>query len=330
MTPFDATHPLIEPQMTHIMTHIMDGNATETNIEIFLQTLSTRTETVPELTAAAKVIRAKAHKIKAPHDAVDCCGTGGDGLSTYNISTAVALVAAACGVPVAKHGNRASSSKSGAADVLETLGVNLDAPQMTLECALNDLGFAFLMAPNHHQSMKHVAAARKKIGTRTLFNLLGPLANPAGTKRQLIGVYDQKWLIPIAETLHNLGTQKAWIVHSQDGLDEISISAPTYVAKLENSTITETLLTPDDFGLPTYDINDLTGGDATQNAAALLDLLNGTKNAYRDIVLANIAAVLTIHGTETDLKSATNRAAQAIDNKSALGLLNDYIERTNA
>jgi len=326
----DFTKPLNESQMTQIMTQIMDGNSTESEIETFLTTLSERGETVTEITAAAKVLRDRATKINAPANAIDCCGTGGDGHATYNISTAVAIVAASCGVPIAKHGNRASSSKSGAADVLEELGVNLNAPQMTLERALTDLNFAFLMAPNHHQSMKHVASARKKIGKRTLFNLLGPLANPAGTKKQLIGVFDKKWLTPLAETLRNLGTETAWIVHSQDGLDEISISAPTHIAKLENNTITETTLTPEDFGLETHTLNDIKGGDAKQNAAALLDILNGTKNAYRDIVLANTAAVLCIHGTETNLKSAVKIAAKAIDSKKSLTLLNTYIERTDA
>ncbi len=325
----DFTTPLNESQMTQIMTQIMDGKSTESEIENFLTTLSKRGETVTEITAAAKVLRARATKINAPANAIDCCGTGGDGHATYNISTAVAIVASTCGVPIAKHGNRASSSKSGAADVLEELGVNLNAPKMTLERTLTDLNFAFLMAPNHHQSMKYVAAARKKIGKRTLFNLLGPLANPASTKRQLIGVFDKKHLTLIAETLHNLGTETAWIVHSQDGLDEISISAPTHVAKLENRTITETTLTPDDFGLNTHALSDIQGGDPKQNAAALLDILNGTKNPYRDIVLANTAAVLCIHKAERDLKSAVKIAAEAIDSKKSLELLQTYIERTN-
>lgn len=325
----DFIQPLNDSQMTQIMTQIMEGNSTEPEIKTFLTTLANRGETVEEITAAAKVLRTKATKINAPANAIDCCGTGGDGHATYNISTAVAIIAASCSVPIAKHGNRASSSKSGAADVLEELGANLNAPQMTLERTLTDLGFAFLMAPNHHQSMKHVATARKKIGKRTIFNLLGPLVNPAGTKRQLIGVFDKKWLTPIAETLHNLGTETAWIVHSQDGLDEISIGAPTDIAKLENGTITETTLTPDDFGLATHPLQDIKGGDAKQNATALLDILNGTKNAYRDIVLANTAAVLCIHGTETNLKSAVKTAAEAIDSKKSLALIQTYIERTN-
>ena len=324
----DFTKPLSEPQMMDVMTCIMDGLANENEIETFLSNLSNRPITVDELTAAARVLRDKSLKISAPPDAIDCCGTGGDGLSTYNVSTAVALVSASCGVPVAKHGNRASSSRSGAADVLEALGVNLDATQKILECALDELGFAFLMAPNHHPSMKHVAKARKKIGKRTIFNLLGPLANPAGTKRQLIGVYDREYLTMIARTLKHLGTETAWIVHSEDGLDEIAVSAPTHFAKLENGNITESVLTPDDFGFPTYNLEEIRGGDAQYNAAALLEILNGTKNAYRDIVLANTAAVLTIGGKASDIKEGVNIAAQAIDNKLTLNLLDKYIERT--
>lgn len=222
-------------------------------------------------------MREKATPVRAPHDAVDCCGTGGDGTATYNISTAVALVCAAAGVPVAKHGNRAASSRSGAADVLERLGVNLDAPKERLEAALHEMNFAFLMAPHHHSAMKHVAPVRKKLGRRTIFNLLGPLSNPAGTKRQLIGVYDEKWLVPMAEALRNLGTEKAWLVHGSDGMDEITVTGGTRIALLENGNITEKTLMPEDFGLTTSPAETLRGGDPADNAAALSALLAGEK-----------------------------------------------------
>lgn len=322
---------LSEREMITVMDMIMDGEVTEESMKSFLRSLAARGETTEEITGAARVLRAKAHGIKAPEGAVDCCGTGGDRSGTYNISSAVAFVAAACGVPMAKHGNRASSSKSGAADVLEALGINLDTPQDILEKALHDLGYAFLMAPRHHSAVRHVAAVRKKIGARTLFNLLGPLANPAGTQRQLIGVFDRCWLVPFAETLRNLGTQRAWIVHGSDGLDEITITGETYIAALdEDGHITERTLTPQDFGLRTHKPEDLTGGDAVENARALKALLNGQSGAYRDIVLANTAAVLCIHGSAQDLLDGVKQAAYAIDSGKALDVLEAYITLTNA
>lgn len=319
---------LDEPEMNRVMTRIMEGACTDAQIAAFLMGLSMRGETAKELTGAARVMRAKVKSVQAPPGAVDCCGTGGDQSGTYNISTAVALVAAACGVPVAKHGNRASSSKSGAADVLEALEINLDAPQGRLEEALKRFNFAFLMAPKHHEAMKHVMPVRKEMGVRTIFNLLGPLANPAGTRRQLIGVFDQKWLLPIAHALRSLGTERAWVVHGSDGLDEITITGPTHIARLENGIIIEETLTPDDFGLMCSAPEDLLGGDARQNAAALTDLLDGGKNAYRDIVLANTAAVLMIAEKAQTLKDGVFLAAQAIDSKKALGILAQYRDFT--
>ncbi len=311
--------------MVASMTAIMDGHCEPDEIKTFLVDMNDRGETVDEITGAAKVMRAKATTIKAPHKTVDCCGTGGDASGTYNISTAVALVAAACGVPIAKHGNRAASSKSGAADVLEALGVNLDVPKERLEEALETFNFCFLMAPRHHAAMKHVAPVRKELGRRTIFNLLGPLANPANTRRQLIGVYDQKWVMPMAQTLQKLGTKKAWVVHGTDGLDEITITAPTTIAVLDEDKIVEKTITPGDFGLQISAPDKLKGGDADENATALRKLLEGQKNAYRDIVLANTAAVLNIHGSEIDLKRGAAKAADAIDSGAAYQLLKDYI-----
>jgi anthranilate phosphoribosyltransferase len=315
---------LSEKEMISSMNDLMEGRISEPDMIAFLGALADKGESDIEIASAAKVLRAKAQVISAPPGTIDCCGTGGDGLHTYNISTAVALVSAACGVPVAKHGNRAASSKSGAADVLEALGVTLALPPATLERALNDIGFCFLMAPHHHQAMKHVMPARKAIGRRTIFNLLGPLANPAGTKRQLIGVYARDKLLPVARALASLETDKAWVVHSADGMDEISLSGETYVAAVEKSTVTEHTLTPDNFGLSPIDPQTLTGGDVQHNAAALLALLKGEQSAYRDIVLANAAAVLLIADKVFNLPDGVTLAAAAIDSGKALDVLERY------
>jgi len=321
---------LTEEKMAQTMRQIMRGEMSEEDMAAFLVDLAERGETAEEITGAAKVMREMALSIKAPAGAVDCCGTGGDHSGTYNISTAVALVSAACGVPVAKHGNRAASSKSGAADVLEALGVNLDISKEKLEEALEKFNFSFLMAPKHHAAMKHVVPVRKKLRRRTIFNLLGPLANPAGTKFQLIGVFDKKWLVPMVQTLSKLGTERAWIVHGSDGLDEITVTGPTYVAALEDGQITEKEITPEDFGLPVSKAEDLKGGDAQENATALKALLEGATGAYRDIVLANAAAVLVIHGNASDLQDGASKAAQAVDGGAALKVLNDYAAFTKS
>ena len=319
---------LSEEEMIACMSEIMDGQWNDTEIASFLTGLSARGETVEEITGAAKVMREKALPINAPDGAVDCCGTGGDKSGTYNISTAVAIVAAACGVPVAKHGNRSASSKSGAADVLEALGINLDVPQDKLEEALAKFNFAFLMAPNHHKAMKYVMPVRKALGVRTIFNILGPLANPAKTKFQLLGVYDRALVVPMANVLKNLGTTSAWVVHGSDGLDEITTTGETYIAKLHDGQITEERLSPENFGLEASNPDDLLGGMPEENAKALREILGGAHNAYRDIVVANTAAVLVISGQQSTLKGAADYAAQAIDSGDALNLLNDYAAYT--
>ncbi len=319
---------LSEEEMITCMSEIMNGQWNDTEIASFLTGLSARGETVEEITGAAKVMRQKALSINAPQGAVDCCGTGGDKSGTYNISTAVAIVAAACGVPVAKHGNRSASSKSGAADVLESLGINLDVPQDKLEEALIKFNFAFLMAPNHHNAMKYVMPVRKALGVRTIFNILGPLANPAKTKFQLLGVYDRALVVPMANVLKNLGTTSAWVVHGSDGLDEITTTSETYIAKLHDGKIIEETLSPKDFGLAQSNPEDLLGGLPAENAKALRDILGGVKNAYRDIVVANTAAVLVISGQQSTLKDAADYAAQAIGSGDALNLLNDYAAYT--
>lgn len=320
---------LSEKEMAKSIEIIMDGKASEAQSGAFLMGLSMRGETTDEITGAAKVMRNKVLRIRSPKDSVDCCGTGGDGTGTYNISTTVALVSAACGVPIAKHGNRAASSQSGAADVLEALGVNLDLPPAALEAALKKYNFCFLMAARHHMAMKYVVPVRRQLGFRTIFNILGPLANPANTKRQLIGVFDKKWLVPLAQSLKKLGSERAWIVYGHDGLDEISLTGPTEVAMLDNGEIAQVVLEPVNFGLEKVKLEDLKGGNKEVNARALRDVLKGKDNAYRQIVLANAAAVLVVHGSEKDLKTAVKKAATAIDSGKALNTLESYIEFSN-
>ena len=316
---------LTEDEMMETMRFIMDGRGANEDLAPFLTALSERGETVDEITGAARVLRERAITIKSPKGAVDCCGTGGDRTGTYKISTAVAFVAASCDAPVAKHGNRSSSSRSGAADVLEMLGVNLSMTPEAQEEALKTVHFVFLHASKHHPAMKHVAVVRKKLGIPTIFNLLGPLANPANAKRQLIGVYDRKWVLPIAEALKRLGTERAWVAHGADGLDEISISGETHIAIIENGKITEKTLTPKDFGLQPKSVDDLKGGDVKENANALRAVLEGKKSAYRDIILVNAAAVLNIHGSAQDLIDGVDLAQEALDSGLALQTMKDYI-----
>lgn len=310
---------------TQAISDILDGKTTPAQTGAFLMSLSQRGETVDEIVSAAINLRRRATTIQAPLTSVDCCGTGGDHSGSYNISTAVAFVVSACGIPVAKHGNRAASSQSGAADVLETLGLNLDLSPEQCEIALNQLGFCFLMAPHFHSSLKPLSALRKELGFRTIFNLLGPLANPANTHRQLLGVFDKAWVQPMAEALQKLGTISALVVHGSDGMDEITLTGATHCARLQNNEITEFTLTPDDFGLPTIQAKDILGGDAATNANALKKLLEGQKSAYRDTVLANASATLVLCGKATDYRQGVALAANAIDNGTALKVLNDYI-----
>lgn len=308
---------------------MLAGHTAPADIIKFLVTLADRGETVPEIVGAARALRRHVSGIISPPDAIDCCGTGGDGRHTLNISTAVALVVAACGVPVAKHGNRASSSKCGAADVLEALDIPLEVRIEKLEDALAQTKFCFLMAPLHHRAMAHVAAARKSLGRRTIFNLLGPLANPASVRRQMVGVFAPAYIRPMAEALRMLGSKSAWVVHG-DGMDEISLSGPTNIAILgKDGTITEQTLTHASFGLPEVNADDLRGDDADYNAKALAALLNGKRDAYRDTVLANTAAVLAMAGNAPDLLAGVAMAAAAIDEGRALNILNQYRTRVS-
>lgn len=308
---------------------IMAGEATPAQIGGFLMALRVRGESVDEITGAVSVMRAKMTRINAPAGAIDVCGTGGDGAGTLNISTAVAFVCAASGVTVAKHGNKAASSKSGAADILAALGVNIDADMKVLEAALFEVGTSFLWAQKHHSAMRHVGPSRVELGTRTIFNLMGPMSNPAGVKRQLIGVFSRQWLNPMADALKSLGTEHAWLVHGSDGLDEITTTGPTHVVELKDGAIRSFEIAPEQFGLKRATLSDLKGGDPEQNAAALRDLFDGKTGPYRDIVLLNAAAALLVAGRVDDIPAGLKMAAEALDFAKARQKLDDLIRVTN-
>lgn len=305
---------------------ILNGGASSGQIGGFLMALQQRGETIEEITAGAQVMRKNALHVKAPTDAVDTCGTGGDGSGTYNISTAVALVAAACGAHVAKHGNRALSSKSGSSEVLEALGVRLDLSPDALETCIQEVGIGFLFAPNHHAAMRHVGPTRQELGFRTIFNLLGPLSNPAGARRQLLGVYDKRWVEPLAHVLKKLGSERAWVVHGSDGLDELTTTGKSTVAELRKDEVRVFEITPEEAGLSRAAPQDLIGGTPAENAEALTALLDGEKNAYRDIVLLNAAAALCITNKAPNLTDGVEMAALAIDDGGAKKTLAELVK----
>ncbi len=309
---------------------MMSGNATPAQIGGFLMALRVRGETVAEIAGAVRAMRSKMIRITAPDGAIDTCGTGGDASGTWNISTGAALVVAACGVPVAKHGNRALSSKTGAADVLAGLGVNIDADMPLVERALREAGICFMMAPRHHSAMRHVGPTRVELGTRTIFNLMGPLSNPAGTKRQLIGVFAEQWLEPMARVLAELGTERAWIVHGSDGIDEITTTGPTEVAELNGGQVRRFKVSPEDAGVRRATSADLKGGDAAANAAAIRALLGGQHGPYRDIVLLNAAAALVVADKAGTLRDGVAHAAKAIDSGAAQKALERLVAISNA
>jgi anthranilate phosphoribosyltransferase len=317
------------PEAQHAFNIIMSGQATPAQIAAFLVGLRMRGETVDEISGAVDVIRSKALAISAPVGAMDIVGTGGDGLGTLNISTATALVTAACGVPVAKHGNRALSSRSGTADVQTALGLNIHADIACLEQALLDTNYAFLLAPRHHECFKYVSPVRVELGVRTVFNLLGPLCNPAGVKRYLLGVYAKEWVRPMAEVLARLGCERAWVVHGAGGLDELSTLGDNYVCIVDGSSVTEMIVSPADAGLPTASLDGIRGGDAAYNAERLKALLLGQYDDYRDIVLFGTAAALMIAGKVTDLRAGVVMAATAIDSGAARQTLEKLIRITN-
>jgi anthranilate phosphoribosyltransferase len=333
MSPFDKVlkgETLDASASAQAFEAIMSGGVAQNDLADFLRAMALRGPTVPEILGAATVMRAKMKSIDAPPGAVDLCGTGGDGKGTLNISTAVSFVVAASGVPVAKHGNRNMSSKTGAADVLEALGARIDlAPNAAAVC-LRDTGLCFLFAQAYHPAMKHVADVRRQLGMRTIFNLLGPLSNPARVKHQLLGVYAREWVRPLAEALRELGAERAWVVHGSDGMDEITTTGPTFVAELADGHITERQIAPEDAGVARAEADALAGGAADANATALVRMLGGEHGAYRDIVLINAGAVLVVTGKASDLREGAVLAANAIDSGRATRTLQRFVAATNA
>ena len=333
-TPFLALavsgDPLSGDDMTLAMDAMLSGAASDIEIAGFLSALRTRGETVEEIAAAALALHEKALRVEAPDDAIDTCGTGGDGAGTFNISTAAALIVAGCGVPVAKHGNKAASSKSGSSEVLAALGVKLDIPPAQISRCINDAKIGFMFAALHHKAVGHAAAARKALGVRTIFNVLGPLANPAGARRQLMGVFARDLLRPIAEVMPRLGVETAWVVHGSDGLDELTITGPTFVAALKNGAVSEFEIVPEDAGLKRAPLANLKGGDPTENAAALRRLLDGEQGPYRDIAVLNAAAALVVAEKTPDLMTAGLLAEAAIDNGAAKRALEKLVEISNS
>jgi anthranilate phosphoribosyltransferase len=308
---------------------IMSGDATPSQIGAFLMALRLRGETVDEITAAARIMRSKALMISAPEGAMDVVGTGGDGAGTLNISTGAALVVAGAGVPVAKHGNRALSSKAGAADVLAALGVNIDADMSLIERSIAQAGIGFMMAPRHHSATRHVAGPRVELATRTIFNILGPLSNPASVKRLLVGVYEQRWVEPMAHVLANLGAERAWVVHGEGGLDELTSTGDAFVAEFDGTAVRTFNVSPEDAGLTRGPLADLKGGDGEYNANALMNVLNGAPSTYRDTVLMTAGAALVVAGKADDLRAGAALAAESIDSGRAKTALERMVEITN-
>jgi len=308
---------------------MMAGEATPSQMGALLMGLRVRGETVDEITGAVTAMRAKMLRVDAPADAVDVVGTGGDASGSFNISTCAALIVAGCGVPVAKHGNRALSSKSGAADVLSALGVNIDLDPARIGRCIREAGIGFMFAPAHHPAMKNVAATRVELGTRTIFNLLGPLSNPAGVRRQMVGVFSRQWTEPLAQVLKNLGAERVWVVHGSDGLDEITTAGATAVSALEGGIIRNFEIAPEDVGLRRAKPEALRGGDAATNARAVQDVLEGKQTPFRDVALLNAAAALVVAGKAKDLKSGFDLATQSVDSGEAEGRLDRLIVVSN-
>ncbi len=309
---------------------MMSGEATPSQLGGLLMALRVRGETIDEITGAVSAMRAKMLKVKAPADAIDVVGTGGDGSGSVNVSTCAAFIVAGAGVPVAKHGNRALSSRSGAADVLAALGVKIDlSPEQVSRC-VTEAGIGFMFAPAHHPAMKNVNPTRVELATRTIFNLLGPLSNPAGVTRQMVGVFSRQWVQPLAQVLKNLGSESVWVVHGSDGLDEITLTGPTLVAALENGAIRSFEVSPEDVGLKRVPGEALKGGDATANALALRNVLAGKPGAYRDVALLNAAAALVVAGRSKDLKEGMALGIQSIDSGAAAERLKRLIDVSNS
>jgi anthranilate phosphoribosyltransferase len=307
---------------------IMSGEATPGQIGAFLMALRVRGEHVSEISAAVATMREKMLTVEAPADAIDIVGTGGDNSHSVNISTASAFVIAGSGVPVAKHGNRGLSSQTGAADVLMALGIKIDLPPESISACIREANVGFMFAPSHHPAMRHVGPVRAELGTRTIFNLLGPLSNPAGVRRQMVGVFSPEWIVPVAETLRNLGTERAWVAHG-DGLDEITTTGETHVTELADGDVRSFVLTPEAFGLSRYSRDDLRGGDSAFNAAALRAMLEGKPGAYRDTVLMNAGAGLVVAGKVENLAQGVQLAASSIDQGRAAAVLDRLVAVSN-
>lgn len=321
---------LSREEAAHAFDRMMSGEATPSQMGGLLMALRVRGETVDEITGAVTAMRAKMLKVKAPANAVDVVGTGGDASGSYNISTCASFIVAGAGIPVAKHGNRALSSKSGAADVLISLGVKIDLSPADVGRCISDAGIGFMFAPAHHPAMKNVGPTRVELGTRTIFNLLGPLSNPANVKRQLVGVFSRQWIEPLAQVLKNLGSESAWVVHGSDGLDEITTSGPTAVAALENGTVRTFEISPADIGLAPTKPESLRGGDADHNAAALKDVLNDKPSAYRDVAVMNAAAALVVAGAAKTLQDGAELARKALSSGASRARLDRLIAVSNA
>ncbi len=308
---------------------LLSGDVTPAQMGGFLMALRVRGETVDEYTGAASAMRSKMTRVRAPDGAIDIVGTGGDGSGSYNVSTLASLIVAACGVAVAKHGNRALSSRSGASDVLTALGVIVGQKPEQIEACLSEAKIGFMMAPNHHAATRHVAPVRVEFGTRTIFNILGPLSNPASVKRQLTGVFSRSLIEPMAQALGQLGSEAAWVVHGADGLDELTTTGATYVAELKDGKVRSFEITPEDAGLVRARPEDLKGGDPDYNAQALRDVLDGKPGAYRDIALLNAAAALVVAGKAGNLKDGVSMAAKAIEDGRAKQTLAKLIACSN-
>ena len=322
--------PLTLVEAADAFDRMMSGEATPSQMGALLMGLRMRGETVEEITGAVTTMRAKMLRVEAPPDAVDVVGTGGDASGSFNISTCAAFIVAGAGVPVAKHGNRALSSRSGAADVLSALGVCIELSPAAISRCINEAGIGFMFAPAHHRAMKHVGPTRVEMGTRTIFNLLGPLANPAGVKRQMVGVFSRHWVEPLAHVLKNLGSERAFVVHGSDGLDEITTSGPTTVVALEDGQIHNFEIAPEAFGLHKVKPEALRGGDAETNAKAVRDVLEGKPSAFRDVALLNAAAALVVAGKAKDLKDGLHAAAHSVDSGEAEGRLGRLIKVSTA
>ena len=309
---------------------MMSGEATPSQMGGLLMALRVRGETVDEITGAVTTMRAKMLKVEAPSNAIDVVGTGGDASGSYNISTCAGFIVAGAGIPVAKHGNRALSSRAGAADVLSALGVRIEVGPDVIARCIREAGIGFMFAPAHHPAMKHVAPTRVELATRTIFNLLGPLSNPAGVRRQMVGVFSRQWTEPLAHVLKNLGCERAYVVHGSDGLDEITTAGPTSVATLENGQVKSFEIAPEDVGLPKAKPESLRGGDAEANAAALLSVLKGTKGPFRDVAVFNAAAALVVAGRAENLKDGVAVATKSLDSGEAEGRLDRLVHVSNA